>query len=247
MRSSIKSCYLIFLLLSTITVFCQIFFIPNVIATSPPFALQGIYNNRKDWSLQQALGYETVKNIKECKIETQHQFPSPHIAAVNYISNGENLNATLWLSAPFKAPITSLSYPLKQVERSYALLIHIDSAYDIGQNYQAIIQWNPITHTWSMITKESSPPFIHKSQNDKVVKQEDNYTGFFVKGENYIDLSLNLAMAGFPAQYSIVSYASDTYLTKDYHVCHLIDVTDIVHVPPPEFEVEKKLPPTSFT
>jgi hypothetical protein len=221
------------LALFTIMIFYGISPILNVFATSPPFPLQGIYNNRTDWSLEKAPGYESAKNITECTIGQQHRFPSPHIAAVSYVSDGRTLNATLWLSSPFKEPTILSSSLFKEVERTYALLIHSDSTYDIGQNYQLVIQWNPIFKTWSKIIKESSPPFIF--QSEKVLAQENNYTGFFAKGKNYVDLSFDLAIAGSPSQYRIISYASDTFMTKDSSVCHLIDVTDVVHVPPPEF------------
>lgn len=223
-----------FIILIIIISSSQGIFIDFVFAASPAFSLQGIYNNRNDWTLRKALGYENARNITECTTQ-QHRFLSPHIAAADYVSDGNTLNATLWLSSPFRTPSISPSSQFKQIERSYAMLIHIDSAYDIGQNYQDAIQWSPITNTWNNIIKQSSPPFILHTDNDKVLHQEKNYTDFFVKGKNYVDLSLNLGTIGSPSQYSIVSYASDTYMTKDYHVCHLIDTTSIVHIPPPEF------------
>jgi hypothetical protein len=221
------------LTLFTMTIVYELPFILNVFATSPSFPLQGVYNNQNDWSLEKAPGFEGAENIAECTVGQQHRFLSPHIAAVSYISDGRTLNATLWLSSAFKEPTISSSSLFKEVERTYALLIHSDSTYDTGQNYQVVIQWNPLVKTWSKIIKESSPPFIF--QSEKVLDQVNNYTGFFVKGKNYVDLSLNLSIAGSPSQYRIISYASDTFMTKDSHVCHLIDVTDVVHVPPPEF------------
>lgn len=210
------------------------FYFDESFAVSPPFPLQGIYNNHSDWSLQKTIGYESVKSISEC-LTQQHQFLSPHIAAADYISDGKTLNATLWLSSPFKVPSISSSSGLKQIERTYAMLIHIDSAYDIGQNYQSTIQWSSLTNTWSKITKKSSPPFVVKTNNEQILAQKNNYTDFFRSGKSYVDLSLNLALIGYPSQYSIISYASDTYLTRDNHICHLKDITSVVHIPPPEF------------
>jgi hypothetical protein len=226
--------YVAFIISFILVTLSYIFFIQESFAVSPPFSLQGIYNNHSDWSLEKTLGYSNVKNISECTTQ-QHRFLSPHIAAADYISDGKTLNATLWLSSPFKVPSISSSSGFKQIERTYAMLIHIDSAYDIGQNYQAAIQWSSLTNTWSKITKKSSPPFVVKTGNEEILDQKDNYTNFFRSGKNYVDLPLNLGFLGYPYQYSIISYASDTYLTKDYHICHLKDITSVVHIPPPEF------------
>ena len=76
------------------------------------------------------------------------------------------------------------------------------------------------------------------------MEQKSNYTGFFVRGKNYVDLYFNLGVASYPNQYNVVAYASDTFMTKDSHICHLIDVTDVVPIPPPEFAISTS--PTSM-
>lgn len=203
-------------------------------AASPSFSLQGIYNSDNGWDLENVRDFTNAKNITECTT-TQHHFPSPQIAAVNYISDGKTLNSTLWLSSPFKEPIISSSSIFQQVERRYALLIHVNSAFDIGQNYQIVIEWDSTSHAWTRKIIESSPPSIF--QTEKVLDQKSNYTGFFVRGKNYVDLYFNLSVASYPNQYNVVAYASDTFMTKDSHLCHLIDITDVVPIPPPEFVI----------
>jgi hypothetical protein len=216
--------------------------INNIFAISPSFPIEGISNNHKGWALAKLAYFENenAKNITECTTG-QHSLPSPNIAAVDYISDGKTLNATLWLSSIFKEPINSSSFPFTQVERSYGLLIHVDSDYDIGQHYQVVISQDPLSHTWYKTIEKSSPSFI--GGNAKVLDQKANSTDFPLKGKNYIDLSLDLSKLGYPSQYSVISYASDTFMTKDDHVCHLIDATDVVHIPLPEF-VMSMLPST---
>lgn len=69
---------------------------------SPSFSLQGIDNIRHHWHLENNgifFGQESAKNITQCSTRRGH-FPFPQIAAVNYISNGKSLNATIWLDSP---------------------------------------------------------------------------------------------------------------------------------------------------
>jgi hypothetical protein len=76
---------------------------------SPSFTLQGIENIRHHWHLENNgifFGQNSAKNITECSTRRGH-FPFPQIAAVNYISNGKNLNATIWLDSPFQQPTAS--------------------------------------------------------------------------------------------------------------------------------------------
>src|SRR5215469_12119949 len=83
---------------------------------SPSFSLQGIENIRHHWHLQNNgifFGQVSAKNITQCSTR-RGQFPFPQIAAVNYISNGKNLNATIWLVSPFQQPNAS-STALKDV------------------------------------------------------------------------------------------------------------------------------------
>jgi hypothetical protein len=204
----------------------------KVLSDSPSFSLQGIYNNQNNWSLGR-LGSQSARNITEC-MEDKYHFPSPHIAAANYISDGNTLNATLWLSSAFVDPAISSSNNFRQIERSYALMINVGSVYKIDQNYQVIVKWDP-NLGWRRIIEVSSPAGIFRS--DKFLDQKNNYTKFFTKGKSYIDLSLNLNLIGSPSEYSVISYATDTFVTKDFHVCHLVDTTDALQIPPPQITI----------
>jgi hypothetical protein len=202
-------------------------------------------------------GQESARNITQCSTRQGH-FPFPNIAAVNYISSGKTLNATLWLASPFQEP-TASSFVLKEASlipssvhdkhnsflhfgiknhiikenvRKYAFIVHVDSTYDIGQTYQVAIDWNNTNHVWRRTTTESVP-FSLQADN-RVLQHENNYNLSFVPGQNYIDLSLDLNLLSYPSQYSIVAYAREAYV-EDSVFCQLVDVTDIVHIPPPDF------------
>jgi hypothetical protein len=228
------TCYvmLFVVVLSTTVILYHSDLIHDVSASSPSFPLQGIYNNHNSWFLEKQMQFEGARNITDC-MTGPYKFPSPRIAALDYISDGKILNATLWLTAKVKDP--SLFPPgFAEISKIYALLIHVDSSYDIGQTYQIIYLYSNISKTWSRIITESAPPGL---QGEKILDQK-HIPDSFVKGRNYADLSLNLSRIGSPSQYSIVSYTSDTYnVTKSSRICHLINVSDILHVPPPEFVI----------
>ncbi len=261
-----------FAMLAIIIIIISYNFFPvsDVLGYSPAFSLQGIDNRNHPWYLQKKgifFGQDSAENITQCSTRRDH-FPFPQIAAVNYISDGKTLNATLWLRSPFQEPTTSPiilkessfipssvgdkdnntahlpveKHIIKESIRKYAILIHPDSVYDIGQAFQVAVDWNNTNHIWRRTTTESIPSSIQGE--NRVLQQENNYELSFVPGKNYVDLSLNLGLLSYPSQYSLIAYALETY-KEDSKFCKLIDVTDLVHVPPPEFVIST-LPGSTF-
>ena len=55
---------------------------------------------------------------------------------------------------------------------------------------------------------------IFGSEGFMILDQENNYIGFFEKGKNYVDLSLNLSEVSSPDQYSMSFYVLDYFKTK---------------------------------
>ena len=251
--------YCIIFLIILIIVSYNFFPVYYVFGESPSFSLQGINNTHHHWHLEKGSFFEqeSAKNITQCSTKREH-FPFPKIAAVNYISSGKTLNATLWLASPFQEPTASpivlkeasmlpssvldkhnnflhftiKKHIIKENVRKYAFIIHVDSTYDIGQTYQVAIDWNNTNHIWRRATTESVPSSLQIE--NRVLQHENNYNLSFVPGQNYVDLSLNLSLLSYPSQYSILAYALDAY-QEDSVFCKLVDVTDIVHIPPPDF------------
>ena len=228
---------------------------------SPSFSLQGIENIRHHWHLENNgifFGQYSAKNITQCSTRRGH-FPFPQIAAVDYISNGKNLNATIWLDSPFQQPTASPTvlkevsllpssvhdkrtislhlavekHTIRESIRKYAFLIHPDSVYDIGQTYQVAVAWNNTSNTWQRTATESIPSSLQG--NNRVLEQQNYYNLSFVPGQNYVVVVvMNLALLSYPSQYSVIAYALETY-NEDSVFCKLVDVTDVVHIPPPDF------------
>jgi hypothetical protein len=225
----------------------------EVFAISPSFARQGFEDAASDWSfipknIGSNLALNKTENIVECKMGRQHFF-SPDIVGVNYLSDGKTLNATIWLSSPLEEP-TLNKPPFFLLGRTYAWLIDINSAYDTNQgpDYKVIINWDRLNHRWTRSVQEwSTTPGEDKifgSGEFMSLAQENNYTGFFEKGKNYVDLFLNLNEVSSPDQYSMSFYALDYFKTK-VGFCTVVDITDLVHIPPPEFIISSS--PSSAT
>ena len=105
------------------------------------------------------------------------------------IFDGRTLNATLWLSSPFEESSV-------QRVRNYEMLIDVDSAYDIGQDYQVVISADGFTKAWTRIVRVSSPtPGENKiiDPGESILNQTNKCTGFYERGKNIVDLSLDLS------------------------------------------------------
>lgn len=219
-----------------------------VFGSSPSFSPQAIEDNLNDWALIDTGLLISEKNMTNCA-NAQYRIPYPDIAAVSYTSDGKVLNGTLWLSSPFKIPSSNSSATFNEIKRSYVTLISVDSVYNTTQYYLFDISWNAINKTWTRIIQQSSPSAgennIFDKWENRVLSQKNNYSDFFDLKKNYIDLSLNLNVINSPLQYSVVSYASESYLSKNHRVCNIQDITDLVHIPPPEFSI--MMSPSSLT
>jgi hypothetical protein len=89
-------------------------FNPWDVSGSPVFPIQQNFdsNNNNDWNLVSTYGnenivYEIAKNVTECQINdigSIMKYPLPGIDSVSYISDGKQLNTTLWLSDPIEDP-----------------------------------------------------------------------------------------------------------------------------------------------
>ena len=69
-----------------------------------------------------------------------------------------------------------------------------------------------------------------------MLDQKKDFIGFFNKEKNFIKFSLNLSKLNFPDQYSLVFFVADSYESRNNNCSiTLFDMTDEVHIPPPDF------------
>ena len=106
----------------------------------------------------------------------------------------------------------------------------IHSVYDTeGADYSVSLLWDTRHKNWTRILEEHSP-----IADTKILNETQNFTGFYSKGQRYIDLTLDLNSISSPNQYHLLFSAIDLFV-KNGVFCRMVDITNRVYVPPPEF------------
>ena len=146
------------------------------------------------------------------------------IQSVSYLSNGRNLNATLWL-----ADFTSSPNEYELVD--YGMYIDADSNNGTGLSgidYKVEISWNNESRTWSRAFEEWS-----SSGKTKTLSEEENATNFFQDGDSYVTLFADLDSILSPNNYRVLFYAEGIdFLHKQFS--WIIDSTNWISIPSPE-------------
>jgi hypothetical protein len=147
--------------------------------------------------------------------------PMTDLLAFNYFSDGKTLNSILWLYFPFKdSPI--------QNSVNYGMLVDTDfndntGYYGVDYKYQ--ISWNNKTKVWNSTLEKWSPiGKVIQIYNEKIPPKN-----FSQNGTNYVKLSVDLGMLGYPERYKVMFYAE-----SKKEGLHTSDLTRWVAVPPLE-------------
>jgi hypothetical protein len=239
------------------------FLLNNVLALSSSFPRQEITDPPHDWKLLLANQPKTLiqtqfgnrelnfsNNEKECLSDHQYLHP-PNIDGVTYVSNGRTLNATLWLSDVFKElPLTgnNMIRQLSSGEMPYTVLygmsMDIHTPYDTtGTDYSLYLRRSVSSKSWNMTIIEHSPSGETRIADNSDIK--NRYSSFFGNGtdevtpwikKGYVNLSFDLAKLNYPNQYDLFFYAQDNFI-KNGRLCRLVDITQRIFVPPPEFVI----------
>jgi hypothetical protein len=127
------------------------------------------------------------------------------------------------------------------IGKAYQMAIDVTSGYNQRWDYDVALIWNSDNQTWTKLVSLRQAQIESVLAKDqlrfgKILENKGNYTGFFNTQNNYVDLSLDLGLLNYPQQYNVISVAYDNYLMNG-RLCPLIDVTDIVPFPPPEFNI----------
>lgn len=186
------------------------------------------FDNRNSAILNQSTidGYQTYIN-KKMGIELQ--YPNEWRMEISK----ENPELILFYP-PFKES-------LYRTGRSIVMAMDINSGYDFrGEDYRVTLDWDPSIRNWTRLVQESRSSLGEDHTLDSgeyiVLEKEDNYVGFFNKEKNYVKLIMNLSSINFPDQYSLVFFVTDGYQNRKA-TCNidLFDMSDEVHIPPPDF------------
>jgi hypothetical protein len=125
---------------------------------------------------------------------------STDIESVDYYSNGNTLNATLWLYFPFKV------HPRSSDENvNYGM--YIDSDFDEttgfgGIDYKVEIGWNNQSKQWTKVLEKWS----HFGESVVLSNQTIPYTSFSKEGAHYVQLSVDLDAMLSPKKYRVIFY-----------------------------------------
>lgn len=177
---------------------------------SPSFARQEIEDSINDTISSKNTNYTQQQNITLPDIET-----------VSYSSNGNHLNATIWLSSFFE------ERPLLRGLR-YLMYIDVDTNNKTGlegADYAIGIRWENTSGTWYQ-------EFIEFSQygKQKLIRLEQNSSAFFDEIGESVHFDITLDEIYSPDQYNIAFQIEDVYQG-------LYDTTSWLPIPPPEFEI----------
>jgi hypothetical protein len=194
-----------------------IIFIPisssHIFALSPTFPRQETKDEPVDW----------IDMSTQDRTITGNRYTD--IRRVNYFSDGNILNATLWI----KAGPDRISSNYENVV-SYGMYIDADSDRETGWggvDYQMEVAWQ--NEMWIRRLIEWS------SLGDaRVLNIQYPYTGFSEEMGNYVLLTLDLDDIVFPDKYKVIFYAGEK---EENSSISKIDFTNWVHIPPPELVV----------
>ena len=147
----------------------------------------------------------------------------------------ENQNSGEGIRVVFRSPFEDeiLNEPSWR-EITYTMAVDIDSVHDAGTDYRIKVlrthdeNWN---WNWSRQVQE-----VSAYDRIRVLHEDKNYTSFSRNGEPFILFSFDLNSVNAPSQYKAVFYITDYYVIN-HHLCRLIDTTNWVIIPPPDFEI----------
>lgn len=190
-----------FLITTTLITVLFLLMLENIHAESPSFSTQTISDYGNDWNIIHSnINNSTCKNIP---IEL-----FPDISSASFLSNGNTLNATLWLNGIFDNYMDYLwVHDIQLNTISYTLYIDVHSFFDSGTikgfpDYTMNLFWDSINRNWSKQINLIMPEvWSEKKPGYRILNQVNNFTNFYSESSNYVDLPLELGYIGFPEKY----------------------------------------------
>ena len=192
--------------------------IHKTMALSPSFELQEIINQNHHW-------VQTYGN-SDAHLKTNYT----DILAVDYISNGKNLNATFWLASGFKnSSISTYNQPDRKI--AYGMLIDADSNTKTGYNgadYDFYVE--------SVAGKLSAYLYqLSSTGGYRLVGSKINYSQPFVDpnvGLGSVNLELDLSSIDHPGKYNLLFYTAESFKSNEVR-----QFTSWVNIPPPGLQI----------
>lgn len=187
---------------------------------SPSFELQEIINENHHW----------VQTYGNSDMHLKSNYTD--ILAVDYISDGKTLNATIWLASGFNNSSgfnSTGNQPFKKL--SYGMLIDADSNTKTGYNgadYDFYIE---------SVGGKLSGYLYHLSSTGgfRLIGSKINFTQSFAEstvGPGYVHLDLDLNSINSPSKYNLLFYTAESLKSNEVR-----QFTSWVSIPPPSLQI----------
>src|SRR6185312_14292998 len=214
-------------------------FVPNfqILFATSELNIFNIYNNTDTLSTSSfsspksspSFGMQQIENLPHHWVDEYRGIPSTKgsnftdIRYINYFSDGQFLNATMWLDGFTSTPPT---------DRKVNYGMYIDSDFDNntgidGIDYKVEIHWNPDSKSWTRSFEEWST-----NSKNKTIESTQNFTDFYQKGGSFVNLYVDLKDMMYPQKYRVLFYAEEI---KTKGVNWIINYPNWINIPPPKF------------
>ncbi len=191
---------------------------PANAVSSPSFEIQEMINKNRDW-------FQTYGN-SDLNLKNNYT----DILAVNYLSDSETLNATLWLNAGI-SNYTDFSYkkPLNKI--NYGMLIDADSNSETGYRgadydfYYELRGGNLSAYLYQL---SSTGGYKLIGSNTNITESYDDSGAFL----GSVDFALSLDSINNPSNYNLLFYSAESFQSNEVR-----QFTSWVSIPPPTLQV----------
>jgi hypothetical protein len=189
-------------------------------AQSPSFGLQELINENRNW-------VQTYGN-SDADLKTSYT----DILAVNYISDGQILNTTIWLHSGFNSSAFNSTDNQQQSRNlSYGMLIDADTDTKTGYNgadYDFYVELASGKVSGYLYQYSSTGGY-------RLMGSKINFTPSHAEssvGPGFANLNLDLSSINSPSEYNLLFYAAESFNTNEVR-----QFTGWVTIPPPSLQM----------
>ena len=234
--------------------------------TSPPIVRQEIEDAENDWQkwkIKNEKDTERVngdgknssnsEEIKSDECKKLRPIPLPDIQSLSYMSNGDELNVTLWLSKIYSeevyedilknetfsdiSEISSDSFSSSSQSSNLSRSVQFVMAIDI-----VTVLDEGIDYTMELSSPKYDNPYwtenvyeISAFGNKKLIYTK-TFDSFPYNDKNFIEFSIDLELFGNPDKYKLLFYIVDKYPVNGED-CRIVDTSNWSLIPTPEFNI----------
>ncbi len=188
-------------------------------AQSPSFGLQELINENRNW-------VQTYGN-SDAHLKSSYT----DILAVNYISDGQTLNTTIWLNSGFNSSALNSTDNQQSRKLSYGMLIDADTDTKTGYNgadYDLYVELASGKLSGYLYQLSSTGGY-------RLMGSKTNFTPSHAEssvGPGYANLNLDMGSINSPSEYNLLFYAAESYKLNEVR-----QFTGWVTIPPPSLQM----------